>query len=153
MCWHVMKTVDPHNYKLDPLYRRVVNAVRHLQQTKGDICPVTIFMTLGLLTPEDLNAWQAGKAPFLEGVLKCNLSKANRILRILRLHALDLNMRHTPIVTYRKGGGPPVPLQFTKTGDPNIERAYARLFIPSAQTPPLPAPPTRPAKAHPPITS
>jgi hypothetical protein len=131
----VIKTVDPHNYKDDPLYRRVANAVRHLQQTKGDVCPIGIFLTMGLLTPEDLKAWQAGRVPFLELVLKCNLSKANRILRILRLHALDLDMRHTPIDYSRSANGRRIPLHFTRSGDPNIERAYARLFLPTQRTP------------------
>lgn len=129
-----MKTVTPHNYKEDPLYRRVVNAVRHLQQTKGDVTPINVFVTLGLLPPAKLQEWQQGRILFLEAVLGTNLSKINRVLRILRLHSLDLNLVCKQIDYVRQGSGPRKLLKFTRSADPNIERAYSRLYL--STTPP-----------------
>lgn len=129
-----MKTVTPHNYKEDPLYRRVVNAVRHLQQTKGDITPINVFVTLGLLAPAKLKEWQQGRILFLEAVLGTNLSKINRVLRILRLHSLELDLVCKQIDYVRQGPGPRKLLKFTRSADPNIERAYSRLYL--STTPP-----------------
>jgi hypothetical protein len=127
----VIKTVTPHNYKEDPLYRRVVKAVAHLQNTRQDITPLAVLHTLGMLTPQAVDEWREGRVPYLEAVLKCNLSQANRILRILRLHALELNLR-VEERQYRQIGRSRL-LQFTRAGDPNIERAYARLYsVPGA---------------------
>jgi hypothetical protein len=33
-----------------------------------------------------------GRVPYLEKVIKCNLTSLARLLRILRLHAHDLNL-------------------------------------------------------------
>jgi hypothetical protein len=124
-----MKTVTPDNYKEDPLYRRVVNAVRHLQENKGEVTPINVLLTLGMLTPAKLQEWERGEILFLEAVLHSNLSKTNRILRILRLHARDLDMRAVETDYTRVGPGPRRVLKFTKSGDPNIERAYARVYL------------------------
>ena len=125
-----MKTVTPDNYQADPLYRRVVNALRHLQQTKGEITPINILVTLGMLTPAQLLEWRQGRILFLEAILQSNLSKTNRILRILRLHARDLNLRVVQTDYLRLGAGPRKILHFSKSGDANIERAYSRVYLP-----------------------
>ena len=124
-----IKNVTAENYQDDPLYRRVVNAVRHLQQTKGEVTPVNVLMTLGMLTPAKLLEWRQGRIPFLEAALASNLSKTNRILRTLRLHVRDLNLESQPLQYLRINSNPPRKLQFAKSGDPNIERAYAVLYV------------------------
>ena len=65
----------------------------------------------------------------LEAVINCNLTRLSRILKMLRFHAHDLML--VPSVTaYRRWGkGPKQRLRFTKTGDPNLEEAYARHFV------------------------
>lgn len=129
----IIKTVNAENYKDDPLYRRVVNAVRHLQQTKQELTPINVLLTLGMLAPDKLAEWQQGRIPFLEAVLKANLSKVNRVLRILRQHTTqDLDLRTIPLEYTRLGNCPRRILVFSKSNDPNIERAYARLYLPRA---------------------
>jgi hypothetical protein len=44
---------------------------------------------MDLLSPESAENWRRGRVPYLERVVRCNLSKASRILRILRMHARD----------------------------------------------------------------
>jgi len=62
-------------------------------------------------------------------VVKCNLSKASRILRILRFHAHDLNLKPSMTVYKRKTAGGKIPLRFSKSGEKNLEEAYARHFV------------------------
>ena len=125
-----IKNVTPQNYKEDPLYRRVVNAVRHLTQSKQEITPINVLLTLGMLPPERLEEWRQGRIPFLEAALSSNLSKTNRVLRILRLHSHDANLKTVAQEYFRSGSGPKRLLVFSRSRDPNIERAYARLYLP-----------------------
>ncbi len=84
---------------------------------------------MDLLSGEALHDWRVGRVPYLEKVLKCNLAKANRILRILRMHAHDLNLAPSTTGYRRWGKGKRTPLRFTKTGDAKLEEAYTRHFV------------------------
>ena len=88
-----------------------------------------IFETLELLKRNDIERWEKGNITYLEKVIKCNLSKANRILKIISFHAHDLNMKRSITVYRRKVKGKILLLRFTKTGDANIEKAYSTHFL------------------------
>jgi hypothetical protein len=81
---------------------------------------------MGRLEPNAYRAWRCGHVPYLERVFQGSLSKANRILRLIGFHAHDLNM----IPSYHRypQDGEKTLLRFSKTGDPNVEKAYARHF-------------------------
>lgn len=100
-----------------------------LLEVQSVITPVEVFMQMGNLTKKDYENWRFGRIPYLEGVVKCNLSKANRILRIIRLHGEDLGFR--PFKTlYRKWGkGVKIQLRFSKTGNWRIEELWSTSLI------------------------
>ena len=58
-----------------------------------------------------------------EAIINCNL------MRILQFHAHDLNLVPSVTAYVRRGKGSKQRLRFTKSGDPGIERAYARHFV------------------------
>src|SRR5437773_9655543 len=87
----LLKKVTITNYRQDPYYAPVVKAAGNLLQEKGYIAPVDLFIRMGLLFPKSAEDWRRGRIPYLERVIRCNLSKASRILRILRMHAHDLS--------------------------------------------------------------
>lgn len=93
------------------------------------VVPINVLVDLRLLTRERTEDWRRGRVPYLERVIQCNLTRLSRILRILRLCAHDLNLVPSVTVYMRRGKGPRRRLRFTKTGDPNLEEAYARHFI------------------------
>ena len=62
-------------------------------------------------------------------MINCNLSRLSRLLRILRSHAHDLKLVPSQTAYRRQGKGPKQALRFTKTGDPDVEAAYARHFV------------------------
>ena len=73
----------------------------------------------------DVERWKRSQVPYLERVIRCNLSRASRILRILRFHAHDLNLK--PSITcyhHRKCS-----LRFSKSGEHLIDEAYSRHFV------------------------
>ncbi len=82
-----MRKVNAGNYTKDPLYPRVERAVREILETGDVVAPVEVFIRMDLLKRENLEDWRFVRVSCLERVIHCNLSKANRVLRILRCHA------------------------------------------------------------------
>ncbi len=124
-----MKKPTVENYRQDKYYPKVVRAVAAILANAEVVTAIDVFVHLELLTRPDVESWRFGRVPYLEKVIHCNLSKASRILRLLRLHVHDLNLcpSHTAYVKWGKGQR--TPLRFSKTGDPNIEEAYSRHFL------------------------
>ena len=124
-----MKQITVENYRQDRYYAAIVRAVEHLLREKGFVAPVELFIRMDLLSPESAENWRRGRIPYLERVIRCNLSKASRILRILRMLAHELDLKPSPTVYKRWTKGCRPLLRFSKTGDHNIEAAYARHFV------------------------
>jgi len=122
-------TVSIASFRDDPLYPRVERAVAAILATGKVVTPVDVLIGMGLLKPDDLEAWRRGRIPYLERVIGCNLIRLSRLLRILRFHAHDLKLMPSATVYLRWGKGPKQPLRFTKTGDSRLEEAYARHFV------------------------
>jgi hypothetical protein len=116
-------------FRADPMYPRVVRAVGAILQHGKGVAPVDVLVGMGLLAPEHLEDWHRGRVPCLEQVVRCNLTRLARLLRILRFHAHDLNLVPSVSVYRRCGKGPRRRLRFTKTGDARLEEAYARHFV------------------------
>ncbi len=122
-------TVSVTTYRDDPLYPRIVRAVAAILENGKVVAPVDVLIGMDLLTPAALDDWRRGRTPYLERVIGCNLTKLSRLLRILRFHVHDLNLKPSPTVYMRHGKGPKQRLRFTKTGDGKLEAAYATHFI------------------------
>ncbi|HYU35378.1 MAG TPA: hypothetical protein VEW48_24765 [Thermoanaerobaculia bacterium] len=124
-----MKRVTLESYKKDKYYPRIVRAVTAILETGDVVTPVDVFVRMDLLGKADVEAWRMGRVPYLEKVIRCNLEKASRILRILKMHAEHSKMKPSQ-TDYRKWGkGPKVKLRFSKYGVPAIEEAYSRHFL------------------------
>lgn len=124
-----MKRPTVANYRQDKYYPKVVRAVAAILANAEVVTAIDVFVHLELLTRPDVESWRFGRVPYLEKVIRCNLSKAIRILRLLRLHVHDLNLRPSHTAYMKWGKGARTPLRFSKTGDPNIEEAYSRHFL------------------------
>jgi hypothetical protein len=130
-----MKKVTAKNHRKEKWYPRVVQAVSAILSEGDVVVPVEVFMRLNLLKRKDLEDWRFCRIPYLEKVIQCNLSNASRMLRVLRLHAMDRNLRPS-LTGYMKWGKGRhrIRLRFSKTGDPNLEAAYSTHYI-SARIP------------------
>lgn len=124
-----MNKVSVDSFRSDPMLPRIERAVAELL-AKGDVvAPVDVLVGMGLVRSEQLVEWRRGQIAYLERVVTCNLSRVSRILRILRFHAHDLNLKPSFTVYNRHGKGPKQRLRFSKTGDPNLEKAYATHLV------------------------
>ena len=124
-----MKHITVSTYRKDKYYRRVVRAVGKILARSDVVIPSDILIEMGNLSKKNYEAWCHGQVPYLERVFEGSLSKANRILRIIGFDVHDLNMVSRQVVYHQWGKGKNQILRFSKSDDPNIEKAYSRHYI------------------------
>lgn len=103
--------------------------VEALIEEKGYVCAVDVLLKLAYLSKSDYEAWRFGNVPYLEKVCKVNLSKLTIINQKIKWVAHDFNLVKSLTVYHKYGKGPKTSLRFCKSGDKNIETAYATHFI------------------------
>jgi len=123
-----MKHITVSNYRNDKYYPRVVRAVGKILASSDVVTPSDILIEMGNLSKKNYEAWCKGQVPYLERVFEGSLSKANRILRIIGFHIHDLNMVSRQALYHQWGKEKSRILRFSKSGDPNIEKAYSRYY-------------------------
>jgi len=125
-----MKKVNASNYQKDERFVSVARSVAQILQTTNVVTPVEVLLRLGRITKQEYEDWRFGRIAYLERVCLGNLSKLNRLLRILDQHCRAIGLTPTNSA-YRKWGrhGNRDPLRFSKSGDPNLEAAYSRHYI------------------------
>jgi hypothetical protein len=121
--------VSVHNFRDDPMFLRIECVVAKLLAKGNVVAPVDVLIGMDLLRPEHLDDWRRGRVLYLERVIYGNLTRLSRLLRILRFHAHDLNLKPSATVYKRYGKGPKQRLRFSKTGDARLEAAYATHFV------------------------
>lgn len=124
-----MKKVIADSFRSDPMFPHIERAVDELLAKSNVVAPVDVLVGMGLMRSEHLAEWRRGQIAYLERVITCNLSRVSRILRILRFHAHDLNLKPSFTDYNRHDKGAKQRLRFSKTGDPNLEKAYATHLI------------------------
>lgn len=124
-----MKKVCVDSFRTDPMFPRIERTVAELLAKGSVVAPVDVLVGLELVRSEHIEEWRRGQIAYLERVITCNLSRVSRILRILRFHAHDLDLTPTFTVYNRHGKGSKQRLRFSKTGDPNLEKAYATHLV------------------------
>jgi hypothetical protein len=125
-----MKRVTHDNYRSDTLYPRVSRAVQALLDERRQVSAVGVFMKMGMLMEPDYHAWRVGRVPYLERVIKGNLSKASRVLRILSYHARVAGLQPVLANYMGLGNARVVKLRFSKSGERPLEETYRRHFVP-----------------------
>ena len=115
-----------------------VNAAMSCQCDKrGYAAPVDILMDIGALSRRDYEKWRHGQVDYLERVCTMNLSKLSSVLRQIRVYAEGAKLK--PSYTCYKQWGrkkrngqgktPVRVLRFSKSGNVNVERAYATHYL------------------------
>ena len=117
------------SFKTDTLYPRVTAAVHTILKTKTVVAPVDVMMEIGFLTKECFEDWRFGRVPYLERVITCNLSKAQRVLMILKYHAEERGLKQSLTVYKKWGKGRKGLLRFSKSGSPFMEALYATHYV------------------------
>lgn len=123
------------------LIKKVNDSVYHQCQRRGYAAPVDVLMDIGILPKQKHEDWRFGKVDYLERVCTVNLNKLSSVLHQMRVYAKKADLK--PSFCYykrwgvkKKGGQgkkPVIPLRFSKSGDPEIEKWYATHFVDTKQ--------------------
>ena len=95
------------------------------------ISPVDLLMEIGYLTSESYEDWRRGRVPYLEKVCKVNLGKLTAIMRELKQYAKEKDLKPSWTAYNKWGKGKKIRLQFSKSGNEYIEKAYATHYLKS----------------------
>ena len=100
-----------------------------LLKEKGHISLIDVFIGLGYLTEKDVEAWRMKRIPYLEKNIKVGLGKISFIVQTVRSNCINGKLKER-FTSYKSWGkGPKITLQFSKSGQPNIEKVYATHFL------------------------
>ena len=116
------------------LVRALSTITSELLNEKGYLCFVDIFMKLGYLSKSDYENWRFRRVSPLERVLTVNLSRINFIMKTVRRNSLNGHLKPSLTVYKSWGKGKKTLLQFSNSGDPAIETAYATHFVKPKRT-------------------
>ncbi len=114
--------MNPKNQKR--LEDRVVEAAGAALSDKGYVSPLDVFMRMGLLAPSHVESWRKGRLPYLEAAIQGNLSKISETMALFRKWARQRNLKPSETAYLARTTGPRRDLQFSKSGDPDIELLY-----------------------------
>jgi len=111
------------------LEARVVRAAEAALADHHYVSAIDVLTGMGLLAPAHLREWRQGRVAFLEQVIQGNLKKISKCMALFRrwAHARDLKPSETRYVSRTRAGT--IDLQFSKSGDPEIERAYRTHYV------------------------
>ncbi|MHB1501108.1 MAG: DUF2293 domain-containing protein [Candidatus Dormibacteria bacterium] len=110
------------------LEQSVVRAAQAALAERQFVTSVDVLIGLGWLPPPRLEEWRQGRVDYLERVTQANLGKLSRAMKFFRRWARDQGLvpSETAYVARARGRRP---LQFSKSGDPEIERAYRTHWV------------------------
>lgn len=111
------------------LEKEVKNLVHTFRYEKGLVCAVDILIKLDYLSKKDYENWRFGKVDYLEKVCNVNLSKLTLINKTIRKIVTDLKLDKSWTGYNQYGKGVKRRLKFSKSGNRNIEEAYATHYI------------------------
>lgn len=109
--------------------KRAIQAAETALHQQQYVCPIDIFVGMGLLQPIHIQEWRKGKIPYLEKVIQGNLSKISFAMKSLRKWAREKNLKPSKTIYLVRTKGPKKEAQFSKSGDPSIEEAYSTHYI------------------------
>lgn len=115
----------------------VHSAMYHQCKKRGYATPVDVLMDIEVLPRKQYEAWRYGKVSYLESVCTVNLRKLSFIMQQMRLYAQKQGLKPS-YCYYKQWGGkkmngqghkPVIPLRFSRSGDPNVEKWYSTHFV------------------------
>ena len=138
------------------LIGKVHNAMYQQCQRRGYAAPVDVLIDVGVLPQKKYEDWRYGRVSYLESVCTVNLRKLSFAMHQMRVYAQKTGLKPSFCyykqwgVTKKNGQGhkPVLPLRFSKSGNPDIEKSYATHFVDLKRTAQLKAGPVTQAEPN-----
>ena len=102
-----------------------------LLREKGYICLIDVFIGLGYLAKEDVEAWRMKQIQYLEKSIKVGLGKISFINKTVRDNCRNGGLCESHTAYKSWGKGTKIDLQFSKSGSRNIEVLYKTHWLKS----------------------
>jgi hypothetical protein len=95
----------------------------------GHVTAIDALLATGWLRPEKVEEWRRGRVPYLEQAVVASLGKISTAMRVFRSVVESEGLRPSETV-YASWTKDRRRLRFSKSGDPNLERAYRTHWLP-----------------------
>ena len=118
--------MHPNQSKLESRVHRAAEAALSRQPY---VSAIDVLCGMGLLTSAQVDSWRKGRVDFLERVIQGNLSKISASMAIFRLWAREKGLKPSETHYMRHSRTGSVALQFSKSGDPGIEKIYRTHYV------------------------
>ena len=111
------------------LEERVVRAAEAALSRQQHVSAIDVFCGMGLLLPMHVDSWRKGRVDYLQRVIQGNLHKISSSMEIFRRWAREKGLKPSETGYVRRARSGIIPLQFSKSGDPAIERGYSTHYL------------------------
>lgn len=118
-----------HSDRQKGLEERVVRAAEAALARQQYVSAIDVLCGMGLLTPTHVDSWRKGRIDFLERVIQGNLSKISSSMAMFRGWAREKGLKPSETGYVRRTRAGTTPLQFSKSGDPAIEKSYRTHYL------------------------
>ena len=110
------------------LEQRVVRAAEAVLAERKFVTAIDVLVGVGWLEPRQVDEWRQGRVPYLERVVIASLGKVSTAMQCFRRWAQAGGLKPSE-TAYLARTRDRRPLQFSKSGDPEIERAYRTHWV------------------------
>jgi len=93
------------------------------------VCPIDIFLGLGWLQPSHVKEWKQGRVFCLEKVIHAAPPKVSFAMKCFRSWIHKKGLKGSQTFYRRHTKGPKTELQFSLSGNPQIERFYSTHYV------------------------
>jgi hypothetical protein len=108
---------------------RVYHAAEAALLDQHYVSAIDVLCGMGLLTHAHVDAWRKGRVDFLERVIQGNLKKISNSMAMFRRWASEKGLKPSETQYVRCTRAGKIDLQFSKSGDPGIEKTYRTHFV------------------------
>ncbi len=110
------------------LERRVVRAAEAALAERQFVTAIDVLVGLGWLEPRRVQEWRQGRVDCLERVVVASLGKISTAMRCFRRWARERGLKPSETGYVARARGRQA-LRFSRSGDPEIERAYRTRWV------------------------
>jgi len=118
-----------HPDRHEELKKRVVSAAEAALAHHQYVSAIDVLTGTGLLAATHVESWRKGRIEFLERAIQANLEKISQSMAMFRQWALKKGLKPSETHYVRRTRTGTVDLQFSKSGDPAIERNYRTHYV------------------------
>jgi hypothetical protein len=115
--------------KREELEARVVRAAEAALGRQQYVSAIDVLCGMGLLQPTHVDQWRKNRIDFLERVIQGNLGKISSSMQMFHRWAQQKGLKPSETAYMRSTRSGKMPLQFSKSGDPGIEKRYRTHYL------------------------